>query len=124
MSYASWSNGVDMNSIILHIATIITVFIAANFCSIPTVQSGWRGASNRRPGAVSTVINGGMRLEVPLQRSAADHEIAYFCHVFHGKTHALAAQAAVLDAAIGHVVDAVAGHVADHHAADLQGVPG
>jgi hypothetical protein len=37
---------------------------------------------------------------------------------------ALAAEAGVLHAAVGHVVDAVARHVADHDAADLELVPG
>ena len=37
---------------------------------------------------------------------------------------ALAAEARVLHAAVGHVVDAEARHVVDDHAADLELVPG
>src|SRR3546814_5702241 len=45
-------------------------------------------------------------------------------HFLDRVAHAFAAEARVLDAAVGHVVDAEAGDVADDHAADLEPVPG
>src|SRR5690606_37276325 len=57
-------------------------------------------------------------------RLVADDEQAWLVHVLDRVLHALASEAGLLHAAVGHVVDAETGHVADHHAADLEPVPG
>src|SRR3546814_16066865 len=53
----------------------------------------------------------------------ADDQQPLLGHVLDRVAHAFAAEARVLDAAVGHVVDAEAEHVADDHAADLEPVP-
>src|SRR5688572_4596535 len=56
--------------------------------------------------------------------AAADDEVADLGHVLHREAHAFAAEAGILDAAIGHVVDPVGRHVVDDDAADVEPVPG
>src|SRR4051794_23875471 len=41
-------------------------------------------------------------------------------HVLHGVAKTFAAEAGVLDAAVGHVVDPIGRDVVDHHPADLE----
>ena len=53
-------------------------------------------------------------------RPPADYEIADFGHVLHREPHALAPQAAIFHAAIGHVVHTVARHIVDHDPADVE----
>src|SRR5207342_2526385 len=58
------------------------------------------------------------------REGSADHQQALLGHVLDRITHAFAAEARMLHAAIGHVVDAEARHVADDYAADFQAIPG
>ena len=56
-------------------------------------------------------------------RRGAHHHQADLRHVLDGEADALAPEAAVLHAAVGHVVHAPGGNVADHHAAHLEHGP-
>src|SRR5688572_262422 len=96
--------------------------------SPPTATVAWRDGRRGdcrcgRAGAgaprTESALRSIRRCGARCSRLVADHQQADLGHVLDRELDALATEAGILDAAVGHVVDAPARHVVDDDAADL-----
>src|SRR3954467_14193417 len=91
-------------------------------------MTGFGGLASRlfAPGPPPPLGQAPLRAQMLLRRpliAPPDDQVPDLGHILHCEAYALAAEARILDAAIGHVVDAIARHVVDDDATDLEPVP-